>query len=214
MKHPNGRPATGPLRRRERGSAMLAALVVAALLAAVGAGILLMSNTERAIARNFLTAHVTRLAADAALERALVDLRRLDATDLLSDSARSAFRDASFQPVAPWGGSVDLTYLTAQLQRTSDGETPWSADAPIWQLLGSGPYARLVSTVGDVASQLYLVTWIGDDIADADGNPRVDSNDVVVIIAVALGPFGHRHTIRAAVAVAEEPRLLSWSVVD
>lgn len=193
---------------------MLAALVVAALLAAVSAGILLMSNTERAIARNFQTTHVTRLAADAALERALVDLRRLDATALLSDSARSAFREASVQPAAPWGGSIDLAYITSELQRISDGETPWSADAPTWQLLGSGPYARLVSAVGDVASQLYLVTWIGDDIADADGDPRVDSNDVVVIIATALGPSGHRHTIRAAVAVTGGPRLLSWSVVD
>lgn len=196
--------------RRESGAAILVALVAALLLSAVGLGLVSMSNTERAIAANFGVAHHAWLAADAALERALVDVRRaVSPDDLLSGVSRSAFADATLTPAAPWGGTLDLAALTADLQARSDAESGWNPNAPRWRLLVSGPLSRL-APAGAWDPAIYVAAWIGDDLSETDGDPLADANQAVMLVAMALGPFGARHTIAATVAAGNGVRVLSW----
>jgi hypothetical protein len=191
----------------EHGSAMLIALVVAMLLSALGLGLVTMSSTEQAIAGNFQAVHHGRLAAEAALERALVDVRRFEPSDILSGAAQSSFRDSSLTPVAPWGISLDLISMTAAIQAQSDSAFGWSANNSRWRLLLYGPLTQLVP-VGD--SPIYVAAWIGDDVSETDGNPLADTNRILVILARAMGPAGLTSTLRAAVSVEEGVRILSW----
>ena len=78
--------------RQDGGAALLVALVAALLLAGIGAGLVSMSSTERAVAANFGAVYHGWLAADAALARALVDVRRAASLDdLLTGAVRSTF---------------------------------------------------------------------------------------------------------------------------
>jgi hypothetical protein len=192
--------------RAEHGVAMLVALIVVMLLSAIGLGLVTLSNTERAIAGNFQDVQQGRLAAEAILERVLLDIRRSDSSDLLSGLAQSSFRDADLTPVAPWGTQLDLPGMTAAIQAQSDAASGWSPNNPRWQLLASGPFAQLVGS----ESPLYLVAWVGDDLAETDGNPLADTNGIVVILARAIGPSGLAHTVRAAVLASAGARLLSF----
>jgi len=194
----------------ESGAAILVALVAALLLSAVGLGLVSMSNTERAIAANFGAAHHGWLAADAALARALVDVRRAASPDsLLSGPSASAFADATLTPAAPWGGTLDLAALSAGLQARSDAESGWNPNAPRWRLLISGPFSRL-APAGGWDPAIYVVAWVGDDLSETDGDPLADANQTVMLVAMALGPFGARHTIAATVAAGNGVRVLSW----
>jgi hypothetical protein len=195
--------------RRESGSALLAALVAALLLAAVGVGLVSVSNTERSIAANFGAAHQGRLAADAALERALVDVRRAASLDdLLSGATRSAFADATLTPVAPWGATLDLSAMTTDVQAQSDAEIGWSPNAPRWRLLLWGPLARLAPG-GARDPAVYIAAWVGDDLSETDGDPQADTNGIVVLTARALGPFGSRHSMAGTAAAGGGVRLVS-----
>ncbi len=192
---------------QDGGGAIVVALVAALLMSAVGLGLITMSSTERAIAGNFLAAHGGRLAAEAALERALADVRRHDPSDLLSGAATSAFRDSTLNPVTPWGSTLDLPALTAALQARTDASFGWSANNPHWRLWIYGPFERLVPAGN---SRLYVVVWLGDDLGETDGSPLTDENDTLVVLARALGPAGLSVSVRAAVMVEEGVRVLSW----
>lgn len=198
----------------QRGSAILVALGAIVLISALGAGLIVVSNTERRIAANFHAAAEARYAAEAVLERALVDVRRApDLTALLSGGVAPTFADAGLQPPAPWGGSLDLAALTAALQAASDAAGAGNPNRPRWRLLAYGPIARL-SAAGSIRSVLYGAAWVADDPGEADGDALDDSNGVVVLVAQALGPLNVRRTVRATVAGPGVIRLLSWRIDD
>jgi len=199
--------------RSDGGSTVIVVLIVTLLIAAVSGGLVMMSGVERAIAGNFQAAHQGRLAAEAALERAVVDVRRFPPTDLLNGAAISSFRDVGTTVTASWGATLDLVSLTTSVQAQSDAMLAWSSDRPSWRLLSYGMLSSLIQTASG-GSEWYLVCWIGDDPADADGNPFQDTNGVVLLRAAALGPFGRRHDVRAAVSVAQGLQILSWRSVQ
>src|SRR5947207_958828 len=59
----------------QRGLALIIALFATTLMLALGGALILLTSSETIIAANFRTNHEALYAADAALERALVDLR-------------------------------------------------------------------------------------------------------------------------------------------
>jgi len=193
----------------DRGSAVVVVLIVTLLIAGISGGLVMMSGVERAIAGNFEAAHQGRLAAEAALERALVDLRRFPVSDLLGGVVSSSFRDAGTEVTTGWGATLDLVELTTFVQRESDAAWPWSADRSHWRLLSYGTLSGLTQTAAG-GGGWYLVCWMADDTGDADGDPLRDTNGILVLRTTALGPFGRRHDIRASVSVADDLRILSW----
>ena len=191
----------------ERGAALLIAILTTVLLAALAASLVYVSTTETLISAAFRHAEETSSAADAALERAMLDLDLLPdwTVTLLPPPANiGSFSDSQAQFIAPDGRRVDLAQLTAQRQRASDasyGSHSLGADSPQWRLYAHAGLADILPP-GTIAQPAYLVVWIADDGWDGDGNPSVDTNTRVLLHAEAYGEGGARRAFEASVGRA------------
>ena len=197
-----------------RGSALIIALVATVLLGALGIGLVMIGNTEGAIAANSRTGGEALYAADAAAEHAVQDLLvqpRWD--DILSGTVQSWFVDHTLTPTIASNERISLTAMTADLQRRSDTGAPWGLNNPQWRLFAYGPLSQITGT-GTIESPAYLVVWLADDPSETDGNPSVDANGVVTIVARALGLFGSVRTIEVTMAKTTaspvSAHVLSW----
>jgi hypothetical protein len=92
-------------------------------------------------------------------------------------------------------------------------------DAPDWTpaLAAGSLFSEPLSgwlPEGRIESRFLVTVRITDDPADNDGDPRADSNGVVVVHSSALGPGGSRRAVRGLVqrggdAAGEAARLLA-----
>jgi hypothetical protein len=62
-------------------------------------------------------------------------------------------------------------------------------------------------------SQTYVALWIADDGLETDGDPRADTNGILLLHAEAYGPAGARQVVN--VTAAQSPgggdvRMLAW----
>jgi hypothetical protein len=204
--------------RNDDGSALILALMAAVLLALLGAGLVLVGSTEGAIAANFRASLEARYAADAAAERAVQDLLRVnDWTDVLSGAAPSTFTDGSQTPTLPTGQPLDLAAMTTGFQGESDLVASWGSNNPQWRLFAYGPLAGMTGT-GTVQSPAYLVVWVADDPAETDGNPFADTNGRITLVARSVGLFQATRLVEVTLArIAAGPagaRVLSWREVQ
>lgn len=204
------------LRNHDRGAALVVVLLLMILLVVIAGGLITLATTETLISAAHRHAHEAAHGADAALERALLDLALLpDWSPLLAPppgNVVSSFDDGAMTPTGPDGRRIDLSVLTAERQRESDARDGplFGPNSPQWRLLAHAPIHQLASRV--TALPVYLVVWVGDDGPDGDGDPTRDVNQRVVLHAVALGGAGTR---RAVEAIAERTpegvlRLRSW----
>jgi hypothetical protein len=188
----------------EKGAALLIAILTTMLLAGLAASLVYVSTTETLISAAFRHGEETSSAADAALERALLDLDLLpDWTAVLGASAVS-FSDGQVQFAAPDGRRFDLGQLTLQRQRESDasyGAQAFGADTPQWRLYAHANLGNILPT-GSAHQPAYLVVWVADDGWDGDGNPAADSNQLVLVHAEAYGAGGARRAFEASVGRA------------
>jgi hypothetical protein len=204
--------------RNDRGSAVVIALVATVLLAALGQGLVLLTNTEQAIAVNAHDGVETLYAADAAVACVQAELRRMPRwSDLLSGAGRTSFVDGTRTPTLPSGGTLDLDALTSALQAESRASDPWGPNNPIWRLVAYGPLDRLA---GRLQSRAYVAVWVADDPSETDGDPTVDSNGVLTVRVEAFGPNRSARTVSVTIGgtVGEDgeqarPRVLSWREV-
>ena len=93
-----------PPTERDTGAALLLALLATLMLAALGGGLIALSDTEANLAHNHRASAELLYAADAAVERALTEIRAAATfTDVLTGSVRSPLFAATPLPMAPWG---------------------------------------------------------------------------------------------------------------
>ena len=199
----------------DRGMAVLLAVLTATLLSALGSSLLLVANVERRAVANAGYATETLSAAEAGLERALLDLRRSpDWSPLVGGAATSAFAGPRGQVTLPVGGTFDLNLRTAELQAQSWSAGAFGANTPVWCPIAWGPLSALAAQ-GAIDSLQYLTVWIADDPADADGAPNIDQNGIVLLHAESRGPAGSRRMIEAVVSrpPAGGVRLVTWREV-
>jgi hypothetical protein len=196
----------------EDGVALIIALMSMMLLTALGAAVIMVSNTETLIADNYRNSQEALYAADAAAERVVQDLLMIPRwDDILSGAARSAFVDGGMtdQKTLPSGGRVTLccgtNTATGQLQAETDVANLWGANNPRWQLFAWGPLSDVLP--GTIRSPMYVAVWIADDPADADsqthlidGNPLRDLNGTLTVHAEAYGPAGTRKVVEITIA--------------
>jgi hypothetical protein len=200
--------------RGDRGSALILVLIASGLLAALGVGLLMLGSTDGMIATNFRTAGEALYAADAVAERAIQDLVLVaNWSDSLSGTTPSTFVDGTLTPTLASNQPLDLTALTADLQRQSDASASWGPNNPRWRLFAYGPLSQINGT-SLIQSSAYVVSWIADDPAETDGNPLSDTNAMVTLRARAFGLFGSTRGVDVAL-VRTEPgragvRVLSW----
>jgi hypothetical protein len=195
---------------RERGSALLVALLIVCAMSAIGLGTLTIVGVDRLSTANEIPAEVAMGAADAAVEHVIADLSAIpDWASVPGGSQTSVLFDVSAAPMTSWGLTVDLAGLTAALQREEDARPP-QGDSTRWRLFLAGTPDVLDRTAG---APPFLVAWVGDDCDETDGDPAVDVNGVLRVHALALAPAGIRAEREVVVGRAVDTgavRLVSW----
>jgi hypothetical protein len=201
----------------ERGTALIIALMAMMLLTALGAAVVMVSNTETHIAGNYRNSQEALYAADAAVERVVQDLLLIPRwNDILGGTAQSGFVDGGMTDAKtlPGGGTITLccgtNTATAQLQAETDTLNLWGANNPQWKLFAWGPLQDMLPN-DQIDSPMYVAVWVADDPADGptdpagnpgppDGNPALDTNGTLTLHAEAVGPSGTRKIIEVTVA--------------
>jgi Tfp pilus assembly protein PilX len=190
-------PLVARLRTRmsdEGGLALVVALLVMALLTALGMALMLNSQTETLISANYRDSTEGEYAADAALERVMDDVLTvhdwntlLASSDGVTASVTSGFHDTSATSAVtlPDGRSLDLAKATYMINcgkttvcsssdmDASTMDRPWGKNNPRFHLYAWGPVDNLIPT-STVNSPYYIAVWIGDDQADNDNDPSTD----------------------------------------
>jgi len=206
----------------ERGSVLLCTLMVITLIATVGAAVSLIVFTESVVAGTYYASQQGLYAADAGIELAIAEARVLSTWTSLPSSASpsSDFNDGQTTPRGPDGTALNLAQLTMKRQAESDAVYPNVADRPHWRLYS---HATLNRIAGRAASGTpYVVVWIADDPDDLDGDPAVDTNDIVLLHAEAfavrsgtraVGATIHREQAMAAGlpgVTRSDVRVIAW----
>jgi hypothetical protein len=212
-------------RRGEQGVALVSTLMVTTLLTTLAAGLALGAASEALVSASYRTARATLYAADAALQRALVDVRRLPEWSVVlappPANVRSGFDDGRALANAPDGRTLNVADLTAALQAASDHVFAGPAtDRPAWRIFAQGDLAD--TTPGRPATLPYAIVWVADDPGDGDGDPARDSNGVIVMHAEAYGLSRARRTVEmtiardgaASLAGRTSIRVLAWRLGD
>ena len=209
----------------DRGAALLTALIVMAIVAAMGLGLALTTSLEPLAAANYEANRSARLAAEAGVAIAVHELAGIADWNLVArrpDALRRAgagqHRRRPARRVPRGARGADRArhvrppgrLLGERAQRRSPPRRPWGPNNPRWRVFGHGRLDRLVPQ----GAGLPPVSWwsVGrDDPADVDGDPLADSGIgpggewrpggcVLAVRAEAFGPrFAHR-TVVATVA--------------
>ena len=190
----------------QSGVALIIALMAMMLLTALGAAVVMVSNTETHIAGNYRNSQEALYAADAAVERVVQDLLLIPRwNDILGGTAQSGFVDGGMgdSKDLPAGGTMTLccgtNTATAQLQAETDTLNQWGANNPQWKLFAWGPLMNMLPN-DQIDSPMYVAVWVADDPAETDGNPATDGNGTLTLHAEAVGPAGTRKVIEVTVA--------------
>jgi hypothetical protein len=186
---------------RADGAALLIALMAMMLMLALGTALTLTAITETRIAASYRAGIETFYAADAAIERAVVDLRMMpDWNGLPASATTSAFLDgppAGRRTLAD-GTTINLTDATTMVG---------GGGGPRWRLFAYGPLASMLPA-GGISSRAYVVVWVADA-------PSAGVGEALALLAHAYGPQGARRVITASVARtgldgSRGIRVLSW----
>ena len=202
---------------RERGAALLVAILIVLLLSAAGVALLALTSTETLIGASYRHAQEAAYGAEAAFERALADLETIpDWSAVLRappGNVTSSLNDGVPSPRGPDGRFLDLSALTAVRQRQSDardGPSAFGADAPQWRLFAHAPIQELSSGL-PADPPLYLMVWVADDGMDGDGEGESDSNGRVMVFAQAIGSGGTRRAVEGLIGRHEAlVTVLAW----
>jgi type II secretory pathway pseudopilin PulG len=187
--------------RNELGTVLVTALMVTALLGTLGAALAFVVMTESAVAANYRAGQQGLYAADAGIERAIGDLRSLTSWRTVPGAGGTSATDFNDGAIAPRAGDstvLDLVRLTSRRQTDSNAFYPAAPDRPLWRLFAHASLDRMISGGGSGSSP-YVVVWIADDPDDLDGDPSLDSNDIMIVHSEAFGIRGGRRAVEATI---------------
>ena len=202
----------------ERGAAVLVAILIATLLAAMGAGLVALTTSETALGASYRHVHEVSYGAEAGIELALHDLATVpDWSAVLATppaNRTSVLTDASSTPTLPDGRTIDLASLTRLRQRDSDardGADLFGPDSPQWRLFAHVSLAAVFPAPRPFVP-VYLVVWVADDGLDGDGDPTVDANRILLIRSEAFGSGAAHRGVDVSVRRSAEGILhvLTW----
>jgi hypothetical protein len=210
----------------DRGAALLAALIVMAIVSAMGLGLALTTSLEPLAAANFEASWSVRLAAEAGVAIATHELAGLADWNiaLAGLAGSSTLEQGSIEVDLPDGSRVGLEELTARAtcgrpgpcadsDRTAfTADRPWGPNNPRWTVFGHGQLDRLVPH-GDGLPPVVVVVWVADDPAELDGDALTDSGvgpggewrPGGCVLAVRAEAFGPRFAHGAVIATVARP---------
>ncbi len=168
--------------RTTDGAALLIALMAMMLMTALATALILTTITETRIASSYAAGIEAFYAADAAIERAIDDLRTIpDWSALGAKAATSTFVDGP--PGGPrtlWDGTtLDLGEETRMVRE---------GDGPPWRLFAYGALAGMLPP-GRLQSRAYVVVWLAD-------SPSRPGEEALRLLAQAYGPHGARRSLQ------------------
>ena len=200
----------------QAGVALVMVLLTMGLLSATALGLVLSSTVTRLTGANYDESIMLANASESALELAARELALVsDWDNVLLGTQASTLVDGApgMRSVAP-GVAIDLVSLTNQLTcglaalctdaqvRTTTRERPWGANNPRWRLFLHQPLPLL--SMPSATPAIYTVVWLGDDAAEADGDPLTDGAGsaregryIMRARAESFGARGGRHSIEA-----------------
>jgi hypothetical protein len=209
-------------------------------MSALGAALVLTTSSGAFIAANFRSAQEGVYAAEAALERAIVDLETVaDWNAVLGGLTQSAFVDGTPSGVRTLadGSPLDLgqtlnmmncrkvTACSASNLTANTAQRPWGANNPVWRLFAYGPLSGLLPG-HEIDSAYYVIVMVADDPSENDNDPLHDGHTetnpgsgVLALCAEAFGPRGARQVVEMTVARPGSPgenagmRVLSWRLM-
>ena len=176
--------------RSTDGAALLIALMAMMLMTTLATALMLTTITETRIASSYGVGIETFYAAEAAIERAIDDLRTVpDWSALATHGATSTFVDgqAAGTRTLSDGTNLDLGEET-RMVREGEGQ-PWRLFA-YSSLGGMLPPGRLTS-------RAYVVVWVA---ASPDGQPQDEGEETLELLAQAYGPQGARRALHVVLA--------------
>jgi len=208
----------------DRGAALLAALIVLAIVAAMGLGLALTTSLEPLAAANFEANRSVRFAAEAGVAVAVHELAGMADWNLALTgvAVSSTLEHGDVEVDLPDGTRADLEGLTARATCGRPGpcndveraafaaDRPWGPNNPRWTVFGHGRLDHLIPE-GAGLPPVRVVVWVADDPAELDGDPAVDSGVgpggewrpggcVLAVRAEAFGPRSAHATVVATVA--------------
>ena len=183
---------------RDRGSALVIALMAAALLSVFGLALAVLSTTEMMVASSYATGQELLYAAESGLEIGERELARLpDWNTVLAGLSQSAWihGDPAAAQMLEDGSAIRLDEATnlancgkptpcssPEMTATTDGR-PWGLNNPHWRLFAFGPF-----------NHSYVAVWVADNPADNDADPLADgtapTNPGAGIVALRSEAFG------------------------
>ena len=201
-----------------RGMAVLTVLLWLSLLATAALGVALATAAE-APATGAQHDHLRLVhAAESAVSLAVSALAaERDWALVLAAGAPTPYVDGAPGPRGIGGTTIDLVAETSWRtcgRRTpcddpsTDATTidrPWGVRNPRWRLAIHTPLASVEPEAATVCP-CYLVAWIADDPADADGDPRADAplgvagHGVLLVRGLAVAARGTMAEVEAVVA--------------
>jgi type IV pilus assembly PilX-like protein len=186
----------------ERGVALVCTLMVTTLLATLGAALVFVVTAESLVGANHRAAQQGFYAADAGIERAIGELRRLSTWQSVpapgAGSSSADFNDGALGLQLADGTILDLARVTAERQTDSNVFYPDTPDRPVWRLFAHASLERMIAGNAGPAPP-YVVVWVADDPDDLDGDPGRDSNDILIVRSHVFGVRGARRAVEATI---------------
>lgn len=200
------------------GFGLVSVLIWLSLLSTLALGVALATLAEPLTAGALHEKLKMTRAAESAVALAVASLaQHADWTIAPAGGIGSLFTDGAPGVRVVGGATVDLVAEThlrtcGRAAACDDAATsafaaarPWGGRNPRWQLLLHQPLAALDAEAGFVCP-CYLVAWVADDPADADGDPRRDApagvagHGVLLVRGAAFGLTGALAEVEALVA--------------
>jgi hypothetical protein len=194
----------------QAGIALPGVLVLSAVLVGVSGWLVGHLRVETALAFELEEAHVASRVAEAALQAAALALGQAPDWTIVGGLGAGLVCPASGLAVV----AIDEASERSWLQAETDAGSRWGADSPRWQTLWSCHGPGVLARWPHRHQAPGVVVWVADD-PEGDGRPDRDTNQRLVLAAVARGREGVRASARAAIARSSPGagvRLLAWQV--
>ena len=202
----------------QAGFGLVSVLIWLSLLATMALGVALATSAEAPAAGALHEKLKMSRAAESAVTLAVAALaQHPDWSSAPAGALMSAFTDGAAGTRTVGGAVINLVSETnmrtcGRVTACDDTSTatlapsrPWGVRNPRWQLLVHEPLAALDAAAGAVCP-CYLIAWVADDPADADGDPRHDAppgvagHGVLLVRGAAFGGSGALAEVEALVA--------------
>jgi hypothetical protein len=208
------------------GSTLITVLLLMFLLSAIAIGMAVVLEVEVTIASRFVQATQAHMAAEAAMNIAIAELRPMaDWSAILTGASSSSLSDGAFAGTRPLAGGAVLlccgsSSVSGRLERENGLSGAFARRGLVWRPFLWSPVTTLLP--GTPLPPLYIIVFVQDDEDDGDGSAMTDLNGRVLMRAEAVQPDGMRRSVEVLVArergdplrgLAPAVRLVRWREV-